>query len=56
MTVARWSDAAFEQERLLGTIKHNPIFRDYINDFQDAAYEELFPDGTMLNRCMCQQK
>ena len=26
----RWSDAAFEQERLLGTIKHNPLFRDYI--------------------------
>ena len=44
----RWSDAAFEQERLLGTVKHNPIFRSYINDFQEAAYEELFPEGTML--------
>lgn len=44
----RWSDAAFEQERLLGTVRHNPLFRGYINDFQDAAYEEMFPDGTML--------
>ena len=44
----RWSDAAFEQERLLGTIRHNPLFRNYITDFQDAAYEGLFPDGMML--------
>jgi len=44
----RWSDAAFEQERLLGTIKHNPIFRDYLIDFQNNAYEESFPDGMML--------
>ncbi|HWI69514.1 MAG TPA: hypothetical protein VNS88_14265 [Nitrospiraceae bacterium] len=48
MTVARWSDAAFEQERLLGTIKHNPLFRHYISDFQEAAYENLFPEGMML--------
>jgi len=44
----RWSDAAFEQERLLGTIKHNPLFRDYIMSFQEAAYEGLFPEGMML--------
>lgn len=46
--MSRWSDAAFEQERLLGTIKHNPIFREYLTDFQEHAYEELFPPGLML--------
>jgi hypothetical protein len=44
----RWSDAAFEQERLLGTVRHNPIFRDYVADFQDQAYDEDFPEGMML--------
>jgi hypothetical protein len=44
----RWSDAAFEQERLLGNIKHNPIFRDYLRDFQEQAYDEEFPEGMML--------
>ena len=44
----RWSDAAFEQERLLGTLRHNPLFREYITDFQESAYEESFPDGMML--------
>jgi hypothetical protein len=45
----RWSDAAFEQERLLGTVRHNPIFRDYITDFQEQAYDEDFPEGMMLS-------
>lgn len=45
----RWADAAFEQDRILGTLKHNPIFRDYLNGFQDAAYDSQMPEGTMLN-------
>lgn len=49
MSIQRWADAAFEQERLLGTIKHNPIFRDYVKGFQHAAYEDDFPEGMMLN-------
>jgi hypothetical protein len=49
MSVQRWADAAFEQERLLGTIRHNPIFRSYMEDFQHHAYEDdMFPDGMML--------
>jgi hypothetical protein len=46
--MSRWADAAFEQERLLGTIKHNPLFRDYLTDFQEEAYEEMFPKGMIL--------
>lgn len=39
--MTRWEDAAFTQEKLLGTIKHNPLFRDYIDGFQDHAYPEF---------------
>ena len=46
--MSRWADAAFEQERLLGTLRYNPLFRDYITDFQEAAYEGMFPEGFTL--------
>ncbi len=43
----RWADAAFTQEHILGTVKHNPAFRDYMENFQSDAFPEA-PEGLML--------
>ena len=45
--MSRWADAAFEQERLLGSIKHNPNFRIYMENFQEEWFKEV-PDGLLL--------
>ena len=46
--MSRWADAAFEQERLLGAIKHNPSFRTYMEHFQEEWFEDV-PEGLLLN-------
>lgn len=55
--MSRWADAAFEQERLLGVIKHNPNFREYMMSYQETAYPQVAePDMVLkLHQFMLQE-